>query len=535
MNDTSWRVRFWGCIKLNSTGLDSKAYGLMLEELLKRLRQEIDSQLHIDSIQSVADLDQYILKINSFYYQGFLEYYLPRYEQRWQAEARELLMLTQQQQVLETNIVSTLKRYTRLHNLLKTLLANLKAFYQDTDHEVLLIQEETSRQGTELLFALTDLKHQLQSLQGYLTAVKPYLQDTELVRQVDEFPGYLEIFHLEGSTDLQPSIGSHKLSQALSEITYLMRLAGDAAAKDHDGRIRIAGDMQRHIDQLEGGVDSDDPVNLWISQKLTRELALYATALSAPTVSPDMQTLINKRLEGWHRVLKLRASNHCGPDPLIQNAVDCLGRISAENAQEALRDVEFSIQQLEQIIMILQNNPEPSYKVLVQVREWLAFWTPFLRSMSTEEEIRWIPPLYSLLYQVRVAISFLSNQLSMIETSRRRSAYNQDQAGRMRDLAVTQLEFLGQLKADLDRLLAPRNVSRTWKDMGVRLIKVPLQKGEVFPEEHIPLLGQARWEPRVDAARPDYTIVHEEGDLFIIQVLNEEQTEIPYMILTRQP
>ena len=28
----------------------------------------------------------------------------------------------------------------------------------------------------------------------------------------------------------------------------------------------------------------------------------------------------------------------------------------------------------------------------------------------------------------------------------------------------------------------------------------------------------------------DYTIVHEEGDLFIIRVLNEEQVEIPYGI-----
>ena len=95
--------------------------------------------------------------------------------------------------------------------------------------------------------------------------------------------------------------------------------------------------------------------------------------------------------------------------------------------------------------------------------------------MSGEEEMRRVPRLNSLLHQVKAEF-LLSNQLSMIETSRRRSAYNQDYVGRMRDLAATQLGVLMQLKADLDRLLAPRNVSRTWKDMGVRLTKIPLQK-----------------------------------------------------------
>jgi len=504
----------------------------MLEELLNRLKGEIDSLLDIDSAQTASELDQYILKINSFYYESFLEHYLPQFEQRWHAEARELLMLTQQQQVLETNIMSTLKRYTRLHNLLKTLLTNLTSFYQDTDYEMRLIQEETTRQGTELLFALTDLYHQLDSLKGFLTSIIPYLKDDELTEYVREYPEYLEVFHVMGSIDLEPAVGSHKIGLAISELTYLINLASDAAMADQNQRLKITMEMQRHIDLLKDKIDSDDPANLWLSHQLTAELCLYATALSASMLPSELQASIIKRLQGWRKTLQV-ASNGCS-NLLEHDAVQGLGRLSAENAQEALRDIEFSMEQLTKIIAILQNNPEPSYKTLVQVREWLAFWAPFLRSMSGEEEMRRVPQLNSLLYQVKVGISLLSNQLSMIETSRRRSAYNQDYVGRMRDLAATQLGFLTQLKADLDRLLAPRNVSRTWKDMGVRLLKIPLQKGEVFPQEHIDLLSQVHWEARIDQAQPEYTIVHEEGDLFIIQVLNEEQVEIPYMVLTRR-
>lgn len=517
---------------MNADKLDTNAYGLMLEELLQRLKQEIDSHFDINTAPTDSELDQYILKINSFYYEGFLKYYLPQFEQRWHAEARELLMLAQQQQVLETNIMSTLKRYTRLHNLLKTLLAGLTAFCQNTDYEMHLIQEEITRQGSELLSALSDLHHQLNSLKDFLTSLLPYLKDDELTQYIGDYPAYIEVFQLFGSSAAESAIGSHKLALAISELSYLINLAGNTAMADQKQRLKATEEMQRRIDLLKDEVDSDDPFNSWISRHLASELSLYAAALSDSMASPDLQALILKRLQGWRKTLQV--INSCGSKLLQPDALYGLICLSAENAQEALRDIEFSIEQLHKIIAGLEANPEPSYKTLVQVREWLAFWGPFLRSMSGEEEMRRVPRLNSLLHQVKVGISFLSNQLSMIETSRRRSAYNQDYVGRMRDLAATQLGVLMQLKADLDRLLAPRNVSRTWKDMGVRLTKIPLQKGEVFPEEHIRLLTQAHWDARLDPEQADYTIVHEEGDLFIIQVLNEEQVEIPYMVLTRR-
>ena len=219
---------------MNADKLDTNAYGLMLEKLLQRLKQEIDSHFDINTAPTDSELDQYILKINSFYYEGFLKYYLPQFEQRWHAEARELLMLAQQQQVLETNIMSTLKRYTRLHNLLKTLLTGLTAFCQDTDYEMHLIQEEITRQGSELLSALSDLHHQLNSLKDFLTSLLPYLKDDELTQYIGDYPAYIEVFQLFGSSAAESAIGSHKLALAISELSYLINLAGNTAMADQN-------------------------------------------------------------------------------------------------------------------------------------------------------------------------------------------------------------------------------------------------------------------------------------------------------------
>lgn len=519
---------------MDSNVIDMQAYSLMLEELLARLRQEIDNQSHLEAVHPADDLDRYLLHINTYYYQSFQEQYLPQYRQRWQEEVKELLLLSQQQQVLETNIMSTLKRYTRLHNLLKTLLANIKTFFHLNEQEAALVEQETLRQGTELLLAITDLQNQLQSLQAYLAAVSPYVQDAELMRYLNEYPGYAEVFNLEAAHPQGLTECPHQLNQAISEVTYLIGLLHSPIMADRVGGERVAEDMQIRIKQLQNTDEGRDPLSIWITRKFTRELSLYLSALSAQPGAPETRELIVDRLQGWQKVLKLLAA-HRASGSFYRGSLSFLCHASAEGMQESRRDVEFSIQQLNPVITSLQQTPEASYQVLVQVREWLAFWAPFLRSMSTEEEVQRIPHLNALLHQARVSIALLSNQLSMIETARRRAAYNQDQVERMRALAESQLVFLGQLKADLDRLLAPRNIARTWKDMGVRLLKLPLQKGQVFPTEYIHLLEQARWESRNDVSLPDFTILHEEGDLFIIHVLNEEQIEFPFMIMTRQP
>ncbi len=511
-----------------------QAYTQILEELLARLRREVDAQSTMAKIPGEADIDQYLLHINSFYYQSFLEHYLPLYQQRWHQEVKELLMLSQQQGVLETNIMSTLKRYTRLHNLLKTLLQSIQVFFHINEQEARLMQEETMRQGTELLLVLTDLEHQLQSLQTYLLRIVPYLEDQELMSYLAQYPGYAAILNVAEAPFQGPARCPRALIQAISEVTYLIALLNSPVLNNQAGQTRLAMDMQQRIKHLKAANDSDDPISAWITGQFTLELSLYCQALLSEQTAADIKALILERLKGWQKFLQLRASNQLSPGAELSSLM-FMGPTSAESLQESLRDVEFALNQLGQLTTALQHNPEPSYQILVQVREWLAFWSPFLRSMSNEAEVRQTPHLNALLHQARGAISMLSHQLSMIETARRRSAYNQDQVERMRTLAETQLAHLGQLKSDLDRLLAPRNVARTWKDMGVRLVKVPLQNGQAFPSDYIHLLEQARWEPRTDTSRPDYTILHEEGDLFIIQVLNEEQVEIPFMILTRQP
>lgn len=509
-------------------GINIQSFSAALEELLDRLRREI----HLESragYSGCSDLDNYLLDINTFYYRSFLEHYLPLYEQRWREEVRDLLQLSQQQGVLETNVLSTLKRYTRLYNLLKTLLAGLSQFSQVAEQETFLIQQEVVRQGSELDTALTGLRHQLHSLHLFFEEAGTYLDDGELMGYLREYPGY-------GAALQGDFVNDHRLARVTSEIAYLIGILdkSDRTGPRYWGR--VAEDMEKHIEHLKDAlVNRDDREQARINPILIDELVLLKAALGDCYHDAALGSLIRRRLNGWHKVLQLQALPNRNLFSLRPDFILSLVHLVAEDVWEAARDVDSACQQLDQIIASFAGNPEASYQTLVQIREWLGFWSPFMRSMSTDEGFQQVPPLHALLHEVQTGILFVNNQMSLIDTLRHRWAYSLDQAEGLSHLASEQLGLLQQLKNDLERLLAPRNIARTWKDMGVRLLKLPLQKGQVFPQEYSHLLEQARIEIRTDASQPDLTILHEEGDLFLIKVLNSEQTEIPYMVITRKP
>ncbi len=97
------------------------------------------------------------------------------------------------------------------------------------------------------------------------------------------------------------------------------------------------------------------------------------------------------------------------------------------------------------------------------------------------------------------------------------------------DWNATYYNLLKNISSDLERLLAPRNLTRIWKGMDIRVEQMELKVGNQFPEEFVNLLDRYQVETRI--AEQDRTILHAEGDLFIIKVDELSEEEIPYLIV----
>ena len=98
------------------------------------------------------------------------------------------------------------------------------------------------------------------------------------------------------------------------------------------------------------------------------------------------------------------------------------------------------------------------------------------------------------------------------------------------NLLDTYLNLLFNIRSDLERLLAPRNISRAWKDIYIMIDRIPMEKGKVFPNDYLSLLQDHQFRKNISEAQKN-TILHEEGDLFIIRVENQTILEVPNLIL----
>jgi len=96
-----------------------------------------------------------------------------------------------------------------------------------------------------------------------------------------------------------------------------------------------------------------------------------------------------------------------------------------------------------------------------------------------------------------------------------------------------QMQLWDNILHDLERLFAPRNISRLWKGIAIKLNQIPLQDGQPIPHEYEYLIDKYHISTRL-SDKDDYTVLHQEGDLFIIQVEQLTVEEIPYLIVSRK-
>jgi len=158
-----------------------------------------------------------------------------------------------------------------------------------------------------------------------------------------------------------------------------------------------------------------------------------------------------------------------------------------------------------------------------------------VRKATAETALIAIPGLTSGLRQVELEYSALLENLELLNQKDQHS--DKMLAHYLQGINMTDayLNLLGNIRSDLERLLAPRNITRVWKGIPIRVDRIPLEKGCEFPSEYLYLLDKFRVETRIVEDSPfPHMILHEEGDLFIIRVQDQVEEEVPYLIIAER-
>ncbi|MGR6835503.1 hypothetical protein [Syntrophomonas erecta] len=511
-----------------------------LERLLNNFSNEVRKQTTVKSLSSLEDLDRYLYQVNYFYYQSFHDKLFPAYRQTIQAEVSRLFKLSHDEKALQKDVMANLKRYSRLYNLIKTINTYLINFQEQLHQQVLYITQESNHSNLEILYATKGMLNDTSKLEQ-ITVSLINLLDTEEINRLQHNLIWFSLPDILGSLDLSEPREREELHRLLVYLRQSHNLAQDLSILSGP-----PGIFQGYLTTL-----------IQTSQATEKKLTIpVIKRIFDQQINPFITFYIEMmqfyfgqaRTESWKKAAAQLAHQfsygiillEIGLNMVNQWEVNLLPfittitRLSKKKLAQVKEAATTLNDQLKETTAGISAATTPDFPYFMQkIRNTLSSSSPVFQAANRDQVIQKIGPLSSLLHQISLEITYLEFRLDLWHERNDWCCQLMDRCLELNDLVSSYVNLLANIKADLERLLAPRNISRTWKDMDVRVDRVPLERGKIFPLDYRYLTSQPVVETRVCTSKA-YTILDEEGDLFIIKVGPEVEEELPRVTIAIQ-
>lgn len=516
-----------------------------LEKLLARLSSAINEQTTHQAIEASLDnLDAYLLEVNRFYYQTFHQEFFPVYKQELQEEIAHLLRIHHQEGMLKQDILANLRRLVKLYNQVKTISTRLEQLRADLNQDLLAFLRQQEQQPLEMLAGLKQLRDALALLLVEGNQLIELAADQTLMNALEELGSDgLSLLASLGTLLPGPSRRDEGMHRLLFYGQKCARLLSPLSTKTLDAVTarRLAADFAETLAETK-----KDPalkslsrfLESWLYQNidLCGELfSLYARqgeTTRLRELASHLGQRLNPALTVGDRLLYL-LSKRPGPLPAEPQLLLDLYRSRPLDWWNQITGLQ---EKVEGLVELLSSSSQPDLGYFSQrindLLEQFAHWLE--ASPLPEAAVR------SSLLQIRLAavdleMRKISEQMRSLEAKNRETEKIRQSLLEIQQLLDKQLTLLGNTRGDMERVLAPRNLSRFWKDMQIRVERVPLQSGHPFPHAYNYLLEKYQVETHLDdQLEGGPVILYEEGDLFIIRVDDLLEEELPYLIMAEK-
>lgn len=508
-----------------------------LNHLLDELNTSLTHFMVSETSLNQLDHDHYLLAVNSFYYKTFSDHYFPAFRQALQDDIARLLSLAHDEASLSRDIMANIRRYARLYNQVKTIHTQLTATREDSQLKIIEITRDRSQYLSDLLYPLKTLLDRVQLFKGMLETIQEFMQDEELLRLARIYPDHIIFLEQVIALDLsQPSVSqglNHVLSHLHHSRNILRSLSENPWNQDvaRDTILNMVAATEKVLTR-----QAPQPLRSFYEGQFKRQYLMYTSLMEAGIDRNSIQQVqeMARQFEAWMERLIIvldrgvRFASRHGTE-LLHSAhyMSGLPSIQIDRLHKETLDIQ---QDIKQLVDDLSASHEADAAYFLDrssevVKKSLSKLEPFRESPALR-----LPPLALHLERVMLELSFLKAQSEMLAHKQLHSGQILEQYLQVYNMIQSYLDLLVNIKVDLERLLAPRNISRFWKNHGVRTERIYLEKGRPFPAEYVHLLDQYK----VDIRPGDYehpVILHEEGDLFIIRVDQNAEVELPPLII----
>jgi len=518
-----------------------------LESLLERLLLEINltSSAGLSGREDLEQLDRYLYEVNSFYYRSFHDRFFPAYRTSLGELIAESLNLSHQQDALYQDILANLRRYAQLYNQVKKIASLLKQSREETNKELLVVIRDQDHHAVELLYTMKKMRDGLNSLQTFLHYLSELEQDKklrDLLLGTNAFDH--SVLNFITGLDLEDTEVSAACNRLLLHLEYQRKLLARMETKEPDFQTIAESNIQEIIDKQKQLLadKSLKPVMALYDQNLHRSISLYIELLAQYIKVCDNECT---RQTAWDFCLWLEHSLTLMDRILLyvpgqQGSILAFVNALPDLAPEALTNLNLAVKnhinRLESTILNLSETSEPDFSYYSNsIQAMLDQTLPIIAGAMSTPAITAITPLASRLHRVELDLLFARDQLQLLNEKHHHARRVQDKLLQIINMLDNNQNLLANIKSDLERLLNPRNLARAWKDVRIKIERIPLETGREFPPEYLDLLDRHKIETRIaPQIKKNHLVLLEEGDIFIIKVEDQVIEEVPYLVIAQK-
>ncbi len=526
-----------------SVKVDLNTYQDMFDSLLLQLSREIGSlsRAELKELSAHPDGETYIYELNSFYYRSFVEKFCPDYKNAIKEDISKLLHLSLQEDMVKHNIVTNLKRYTKLYNQCKRLASLLEEWHLENAQAQQSFSTELERYGLELFYALKSIQTSLRSLQEMMQGLQSLLGDQQLLDIVNNVTIPLDLFNILLCLDGDNRIVMEHFNYLLIELRQLLSTQRETVPNKETGRSELAKITSSAIQELSKHIDKADKSLLAFYRRnileplsfkagLLEQYSSSSNLIQFDRTAHDFELYLQGLLYVFEKALAI------APDPSshLLRSVNQLAHLKPDFSGQIPASLDELVKETNGIINSFplvkgadfDYFSDKSNDILNKCQTWLD-------TLTDPGEFAHIAPLDLRLGQLKHELSYFQLRLEILNTQQSQAVQTYTRLNQIGQILASYLTLITDIKADLERMLAPRNLSRAWKDMRVKVERVALEKGRYFPHDYLDLLDKYRVETRI-SEEPDNIVLYDEGDIFIIKVEDLCEEEVPYLVVSQQ-
>lgn len=522
---------------------DIQHYRDQMDSFLRQLKNELDAQGRAIStpVSSQDSLDEYLLELNTFYYESFHRKFFPLYSQTINNDIRNLLHIGQQEEILKQDILANLKQHARLFNQVKNIAATLERKRQELQTIWFKNQRGTDERSVNLLFIIKECAGSCNSFLSVVRNLQILLEDQKLMTALNQHPAHAMAANLIG--DWEP-----ENSKAVRDFNRLLagwQLAAKLLIKFQENPAPDKEALELLIQELDK-IDSNwdnrkvpSTIRKWYQQYIQPNFRLYLESISLGSEKRNHRHTgqTAARFAAWLNslliVIEQSMTYRSRVGPHVINQLSLLIKTDKDYMKELDVYISRVLHSIEELILSLSSSTQASYDnhskrmggLLTVIDEYLK--QQLDRSLMSRGVL-----LATDIGQFINQINYLESRIELLDEQEEHYIYASGQYRAIIGSLDSYLKLLRDSREDLNRMLTPYYIQKSFQGLELSIEHVTITEGSILPAQYYYLMNEMAIDTETDA--PTGRILHEEGDIFIIRLNELTETEIPKIIIAKK-